>query len=85
MYPTGCHWTTYGQFSLYTMSGVKLNSLFTNDADNFNFLEFDFLNVGQYLLIVQNTYSPNDVNDFTLKAYSKEKVTFTQLTSTSLT
>jgi len=55
-YPTGCHDYTYGYLTLMTKDGTIISSMYTDDYTGFNYIEFDFLAPGTYILIIQNQF-----------------------------
>lgn len=84
MYPAKCHTYTSGQITLMTKDGTILSSTYADDYTAYNYLEFDYLKAGSYILSVTNNWSPNDVKDFTVKVYAASKVNITQWTDAQM-
>lgn len=49
-----------------------------------NYLDFPYLASGNYTITVQFWWGMEDVRDYTLKIYSKQNVTITQMTAVQL-
>jgi hypothetical protein len=81
MYPDFCHNYTVGVMTLLSSSGTIISMTFTSDFELFNYFEFEYLQAGSYILLIQNFYDDKDVRDFTARSYSAAGNTLTQLSS----
>jgi hypothetical protein len=81
MYPDNCHNYTVGVMSLLSSAGTIISMTFTSDFELFNYFEFEYLQAGSYMLLIQNFYDNQDVKDFTARSYSASGNTLVRLDS----
>jgi len=78
MYPNGCRDPTstaytFG-FGKLMSNNVVINSWKNRDSDFYSYIYYPHLAAGTYTVIIQNTYLPTDVRDFTFRLYAPQTI-----------
>jgi len=54
--------------------GVVVNSWKNKDSDYYSYLYYPLLSAGTYSVLIQSTYLPTDVPDFTFRLYAPQTI-----------